>query len=92
MWTVIFAADLIAYVFVGVALDAKFMGAFFNKSCKRDLLGVVVFNLLVLCDYLTPKRHVLTSFALGMAATVILLVDWIDHYGNDLFSKSGPMI
>ncbi len=88
-----FAADLIAYAFVGVCLRCKIYGGdFLNKSCKRDLLGVVVFNLLVLCDYLTPKRHVLTSFALGMAATVILLVDWIDHYGNDLFSKSGPMI
>lgn len=65
-------------------------GDYLNKSCKRDLLGVVVFNLQVSGQ--APKRHVLTSFALGMAATVILLVDWIDHYGNNLFSKSGPMI
>jgi len=85
MDTVIFAADVIAYVFVGVSPSDTW-----EESIWGDLLRFAQVNLLVqyLSHYLPTHKN--------MSLFALLLVDCVSHYGNDpavsVFLRIWPLI
>lgn len=102
VWTVIFAADLIAHAIVGYSFsDATFMGAVFKRITQHGLLWSVCWYCIIILQCVQYKVSCITSICDMLLSTIlystVLTVEvfqekltaemWLTHL-NEFFHKT----